>query len=247
MTALLRAELLKLRTTRTFVAMTAVTVGTSVLLTGLVASLTEPTKASVIVDVFLSDTSGLFIIVLAVVGMGGEWRHRTIAGALLATPDRVRFLAAKTIAFAVAGVALSVAVSLAVTVVGVAILSFRDLPLPNAGDLFAQDARNAMVACLLGAFGVGVGALARNQVVGIVGVLLLMFAIEPVLLGVAPDVGRFSPFSALPVAASAAPPESAGMGGVDLVAPGLAVLLLLGWIAAAFAAGAALLRGRDVR
>ena len=67
------------------------------------------------------------------------------------------------------------------------------------------------------------------------------------LLGVAPDVGRFSPFSALPVAASAAPPESAGMGGVDLVAPGLAVLLLLGWIAAAFAAGAALLRARDVR
>jgi len=33
---------------------------------------------------------------------------------------------------------------------------------------------------------------------------------------------------------------------VDLLAPALAVLALLGWIGAAFAAGYALLRGRDV-
>jgi len=247
MSALLRAELIKLRTTRTFVALTALAVGTSMLLTGLVAILTEPTAQSVLVDVFLSDTSGLFIVVLAVVGISGEWRHRTIAGALLTTPDRVRFLAAKTLAFAAAGVALSAAVAVAVTVLGVAILSVRDLPLPAAGPLAAQYARNAMVSGLLGALGVGIGALARNQVVAIVGVLLAMFVIEPAVLGLAPTVGRFGPFVALSVAASGAPPESAGLGDVDLVAQGLAILALLAWIGAAGAAGAALMRWRDVQ
>ena len=80
-------------------------------------------------DVFTADTSSLFILVLAVVGITGEWRHRTIAGALLAAPDRVRFLAAKTVAFAAAGLALSLATSLTVAVVASVLLSARDLPL----------------------------------------------------------------------------------------------------------------------
>ena len=53
-----------------------------------------------LVDVFTSDTSSLFILILAIVGITGEWRHRTITSSLLAAPDRVRFLAAKTLAFA---------------------------------------------------------------------------------------------------------------------------------------------------
>ena len=36
------------------------------------------------------------------------------------------------------------------------------------------------------------------------------------------------------------------MGDVDLLAPGLALLAMLAWIGTAFAAGAALLRARDV-
>jgi len=246
MTALLHAELLKLRTTRTFVGLTAAAVATSTLLTVLVSVLTEPTRGSVVLDVFNSDTSGLFILVLAVVGLTGEWRHRTIAGALLATPDRVRFLAAKTLAYAAAGLVLSLLVAVAVTASGLAILSYRDLPLPDAGVLAAQLARNAMVSALLGALGVAVGALVRSQVVAIVGVLVLTFVVEPALLGLVPDVGRFGPFVALPVAASDVPPEAAGMGDVDLLAPVLGVLGMLAWIGAVFAAGAALLRRRDV-
>src|SRR5262245_4118126 len=99
MTALLRAELLKLRTTRTFVAMAAAAAGTSVLLVGLVCFLTEPTERSVVTDVYTTDTSGLFILMLAIVGITGEWRHRTIASSLLVSPDRVWFLVAKTVAF----------------------------------------------------------------------------------------------------------------------------------------------------
>jgi len=44
-----------------------------------------------------------------------------------------------------------------------------------------------------------------------------------------------------------APPESAGLGHVDLVAQGLAILALLAWTGAIGAAGGALMRQRDVQ
>ena len=43
-------------------------------------------------------------------------------------------------------------------------------------------ARNALVAGLLGAFGVGIGALVRNQAVAIVGILMFALAVEPTLV-----------------------------------------------------------------
>jgi hypothetical protein len=44
-----------------------------------------------------------------------------------------------------------------------------------------------------------------------------------------------------------APPESAGLGHVDLVAQGLAIVALLAWTGAIGAAGGALMRRRDVQ
>ena len=59
-------------------------------------------------------------------------------------------------------------------------------------------------------------------------------------------VGRFGPFGALPTSLSGIPAEDAGLGEIDLLAPGLAALTMMAWIGAAFAGGYALLRGRDV-
>ena len=129
-------------------------------------------------DVFTTDTSALFIVILAIVGITGEWRHRTITSSLLAAPDRLRFLAAKTLAFAAAGALLSISISVAIAIVGTR-SSGRDLPTPALGDLIDQIIRNAEVAALLGAFGVGVGTLIRNQPIAIVAVLVFAFAIEP--------------------------------------------------------------------
>lgn len=246
MRALLEAELLKLRTTRTFVALASVAVGISVLITGLTALLSEPEPDQVLNDVFNSDTSGLFILILAIVGISGEWRHRTITSSLLAAPDRLRFLAAKTLAFAAAGVVLSLLVSIAITVVGLSIVSARDLPTPVAGELAGLIAVNALLAALYGAFGVGIGALVRNQPTAIVGVLVASFALEPALLGLVPDVGRFGPFVALPISVQDMPASDVGFDDVSLLAPGGALLVLLAWIGTFFAAGAMLLRRRDV-
>ena len=169
MTTLLQAELIKLRTTRTFVALTAIAGGLSLLLTVLTGVLSDPQPEDVVTDIFANDMSSAFILVLAVVGITGEWRHRTITGALLAAPDRLRFLAAKAIAFAGAGLVLSLLISAAVTVVGFVFVGVRDLPGPDAGELGEYVARSAGLAALGGAFGVAIGALIRNQVGAIVG------------------------------------------------------------------------------
>ena len=246
MKPLLRAEVIKLRTTRTFLALAGAALGTSLLLTALTAILDEPTTDSVLVDVFASDTSSLFITILAVVGISGEWRHRTITSSLLAMPDRLRFLAAKTLAFAVAGVLLSLVSSIAVAIVGYAILGARDLPVPPVGDVANLAWHSAAVSLVSGALGVCVGALVRNQVVAVVGLLVLGFVVEPLIIGMAPGVGRFGPFVALPIALSGMSADEAGLGSVDLPPPGLAALALTAWIAVIFAAGAALLRARDL-
>jgi ABC-2 type transport system permease protein len=246
MSALLQAELIKLRTTRTFLALTVVALATSLLIVTLVTLLTEPSADTVLTDVFTADTSVLFIMVLAIVGITGEWRHRTITSSLLAAPDRLRFLAAKTLAFGAAGLLLSLTISIVIAIVGMAILSARDLPTPDVGELVVQILRNAEAAALLGAFGVAIGSLVRNQPVAIVGVLVLWLAIEPTVLALAPDVGRFSPFSALSAGVQDIPSEDIGAEDADLLSPGLAALGLLAWIGALFAPGYALLQRRDL-
>ena len=246
MRALLEAELVKLRTTRTFIALTASAVGISLLITVLVASITEPTQEDVLNDVFNSDVSGLFILILAIIGITGEWRHRTITSSLLASPDRLRFLAAKTIAFAVAGALLSLLISIAIGIAGYVILSARDLPTPELGDLLERFARNAELAALLGALGLALGSLIRNQPTAIVGVLVLSLVIEPAVIALAPDVGRFLPFSGLSASIQAIPGENIGADDVDLLSPGFGALVMLVWIAVPFVAGVVMLRRRDL-
>jgi ABC-2 type transport system permease protein len=247
MTALLRAELIKLRTTRTFVAVTGVAIGTSVLIALLVSLLTEPTRDSVLVDVFTSDTSSFFILILGVVGITGEWRHRTITSSLLAAPHRPRFLAAKALAFAATGLVVSAVVAVCVTVVGATVLRVRDLPLPGYGELAGQLGRNALLAALLGAFGVAVGALVRNQIVALVALFTASFVVEPLLVALVPSVGRFGPLGALSVAAAGLPPEAGGLPeDIGVVTAPVAVLLLLAWIGGVLAVAVALLQRRDL-
>ena len=107
--------------------------------------------------------------------------------------------------------------------------------------MLAQVGRNAAVAALLGAFGVCVGALVRNQVVAIVGVLRARFVVEPT----APR--RWSPTSVASARCCALP---GGIHDIDddpeLLAPGVAALAMLGWITVTYVAGALLLNRRDL-
>jgi len=242
---LLAAELLKLRTTRTFAALVGsallLTLSATVLLTALRSDLTE----AQIKGIFAFDFTSLFILLLGVMGMAGEWRHRTITGTVLAAPDRLRLLAAKTLSYAAAGVVLSLVVTVTIMAVGTAILSARGAATLAASDLLDVLWRNLVVAALLGALGVGLGGLLRNQVVAIVAIFVISFLVEPILFGFVPHVGQFAPFSTAPSAIS----RYSLFGGTnsdDLLSPGAAVLVLLGWIGVFFTLAGARLKRFDL-
>jgi ABC-2 type transport system permease protein len=245
MSALLQAELLKLRTTRTFVALVAAALALSLLVVVLTTLLGDNFDEGDVKSLFTADATGLFILLLGVMGMAGEWRHRTITGTVLAAPDRLRLLGAKVIAYAAAGALLSLIVTLSIMLVGTIILSTRGEPTVGVADLLDVLWRNLLVAALLGALGVGIGGLLRNQVVAIVGILIFAFAVEPTLFALVPEVGRFAPTSNAPSGIIHVNPfgdEDTN----DLLAPGIAVLVMLGWVGLFFAAAGARLRKFDL-
>ena len=180
--ALLRAELLKLRTTRTFAALVGSALALSLLAVSLSAALTDQFTEDEVRELFTADFTGLFIMLLGVMGMAGEWRHRTITSTVLAAPDRLRLVAAKTLSYAIAGVVLSLIVTVSIMVVGSLILSGRGLDTLGAADLADVLWRNLLVAALAAVIGVCVGGIVRNQVVAIVGLLVFAFVLEPTLL-----------------------------------------------------------------
>lgn len=243
MSVLLQAELLKLRTTRTFAALVGAALALSLLVVVLVSILGDDFSPEDARDLFTTDFTGLFIILLGIIGMAGEWRHRTITSTVLAAPDRLRLLAAKMLSYAAAGALLSLIVTVTIVLVGTVILSLRDEETAAASDLLDVLWRNLLVAALLGALGVGIGAIVRNQVVAIVGVLFVAFVLEPTLIGFAPEYGRFGPTQGAPAGIL----SSGGFGDdSDFHSPTIAVLVMLGWIGAFFAAGGARLRGGDL-
>jgi ABC-2 type transport system permease protein len=245
MSALLQAELMKLRTTRTFVALAGAALGLSLLVVGLTALLTTSLTERDVRELFTADFTGLFILLLGVVGMAGEWRHRTITSTILAAPDRLRLLAAKTLSYALAGALMSFIVTAAIMLVGTLILSIRGQPTIGIDQLADVLWRNLLVAALFGALGVCVGALVRNQTVAVVGVLIFAFVLEPAIVALASDVGRFGPTVGAPNGILQVDPFNAD-DSTNMLAPAVATLVLLGWVALAFSAAATLLRQRDL-
>jgi len=236
MMSLLQAELLKLRTTRTFAAVVGTAALLSVALVGIGASMSGHDSPHAL---FTNSSVTYFIVLLGAIGMTGEWRHRTITGTVLAAPDRVRLLAAKALSYSAAGVVLSLLVTVATMVVGTLVLSSQGDETLGAGGLLDVLWRNLAVAALLGPLGVCVGALIRNQVVTVIGLIVVAAALEPPLLHAVPSVGRFGPLFG-------APGGVLGVDEVGLLAPGLALAVVAAWIAVLFLAAGARLRRRDL-
>lgn len=243
MKPLLQAELLKLRTTRTFAALVGAALAISLLVLVLNTLLRDRFEPDDVRAVFTGDFTGLFILLLGAMGMAGEWRHRTITSTVLAAPDRLKLLLAKAFSYAVAGVVVSFVVTAMLMLVGTIILSIRGQPTLPLSDLVDIMWRNLVVAAYLGAFGVCIGAIVRSQVAAIVGLLLFPFVVEITLFALAPEVARFAPINGAP---SGVIDVSFDGSGTDFLAPGVAVLVMFGWVAVLFSAGAALLRKRDL-
>ncbi|MGH2782012.1 MAG: ABC transporter permease subunit [Thermoleophilaceae bacterium] len=195
MTAQLRAELLKHRSTFANLGL--------VLLAVLLHALTLPAdrleSASDQVQVFRfgSLLGALFAGLVGAMSITGEIRHGTIRPTFLITPRRGRVVAAKIVASALVGIVFGlVAVSAAVGA-GSAALAARGIPITLDGsDYTLMPAGGIAAAALWAPLGLGLGALLRNQVATLLAIFLWLFFVENLLLDFVPGAGRFAPGAA---------------------------------------------------
>ena len=194
MIRLIGAELLKIRTTRTFWGLTAGAVGLVLLIVVLSLLLDDSLGTETDVRDLLSVAgfSGLLALVLGVVVGAGEYRHGTIAWTLLVTPQRLRAVSAQTVACALAGAVIGVTAFVLATAVAIPWLSAKDAPLPPMSELLELVAGVVAYAGLAAALGAGLGALLRNQVAAIVIILVGLFVVDPTLAALDESVAGFT-------------------------------------------------------
>jgi ABC-2 type transport system permease protein len=122
---------------------------------------------------------------------------------------------------------------------GYAILAGRDIPLAlSTSDVLWLVLGTPALTAAWAAIGVGVGAVVRNQVFAVIGLIVWAMVIDNLLVNLVPRIGSYTPgaASASIIAYPADYVLAAPAGG----------LLLLGYVAAFVAAGALLVARRDV-
>jgi ABC-2 type transport system permease protein len=193
-TNLVAAELLKFRTTRTFWALAASALGLVLLIVILTLAIDDNLTSERDVRDLLSTAGiyGLLTLILGVVAGAGEYRHGTIASTLLVTPQRLRAVTATVIGCFLGGLAIGIVVSAAAAAVALPWLSAKDAVLPSTGDTLKIFLGGILYAALAAGLGAAFGSLLRNQVAAVVIVLVVIFVVDPVIVGLFQDAGQFT-------------------------------------------------------
>lgn len=248
MNRLIRTELLKQRTLRTFVAAIVVVP----VIAGLVAIAilttagkqgNEPLNPDTLIQIIGGPAAvvTLVALLLGVLGMAGETRHQTITTTFLATPRRRDVVIAKLAAHALTGAligGLTIAVSAAIAVPW---LNASGIDIQVTGESVRVAAGLVTSTALYGALGVAVGAIFRNQTVAVAVVLTWLLAVE----GIIGDLVHESAFvSWLPAAAGRALVHI-GARGDNLPVPVAAGVFLL-YVTGFAAVGTRLTLRRDI-
>jgi ABC-2 type transport system permease protein len=188
-TALVRAEWTKLFTTRVWIGLLAgacvMAGGFAALLTGLAGQEGGPPPVGSpdyeALALAVASNAVVFALILGIIGMTQEFRHRTATPTFLTTPKRGRVVVAKLVAYALAAVPFALA-AVAVTVAVVVVYAGARGAAPSLTGENAEVLFSAGLAIVVYAvIGVGLGALLRNQVGAIVGALVFLYVVEPLL------------------------------------------------------------------
>jgi ABC-type transport system involved in multi-copper enzyme maturation permease subunit len=253
MTRLVRAEWTKLFTTRVWIGLLlgacVLAGGFSALFTGLagVSQNGQPGLPAVGTSDYeqlvfsVGANASVLLLILGVIGMTQEYRHRTATASFLTTPRRGNVVIGKLLAYALVAVPFALLI-LAVNVLVVEIYAGArgDAPALNADNLQTLGAAG-LVLVVFSVIGVGVGALLRNQVGAIVGSLVYLYVVEPIVS----SISAIQPaYKWLPGGAVQA--ITSDFQAPDLLEPWQGVLLLLGYGLVAALLGTFLAVRRDV-
>jgi len=232
MNTLIRVEWRKLATTPALHVATGITIGLtalSVVIGALLAGYqgTPPAGSQTNVEKTLSvaAVSSMVMLVLGILAVAGEHRHRTVISTYLAEPRRGRVLAAKASLLAALGTAFG-----AVTFgfgYGLAVLLYAARGIHHLEvDVVRAGVGAALAGGCYALLGVALGALTRNTVGAVLGGLAWVQIVEVgILQNVWPSVAKWLPTGA--GVAVTGPGSAPG-----LLAPGVAALVLVAWASA---------------
>ncbi|NEM05160.1 ABC transporter permease [Geodermatophilus normandii] len=253
MTALVRAEWTKLFTTRVWIGLLLgaclMAGGFAALFTGLAGveqngqpglpAVGTPQYEEVVFSV-AANASVLFLI-LGIIGMTQEYRHRTATPTFLTTPRRGRVVVGKLLAYAAAAVPFALLVLAVVVAVVLVYAGARGAAPSLDADNLRTLAAAGLVLVVFAVIGVGIGALLRNQVGAIVGALVYLYVAEPIISSIGAIQGAYK---WLPGGAVQA--ITSDFQAPDLLEPWQGGLLLLGYGLLAALLGTFLAVRRDV-
>jgi ABC-2 type transport system permease protein len=179
----------------------------------------------------VSANATVLLLILGIIGMTQEYRHRTATPTFLTEPRRGHVVIAKLIAYALASTLFAlIVVAVNYLVVAIHAGARGDAPPLDAENL-ATLGRSGLALVIYAVIGVGIGALLRNQVGAIVGGLVYLFVVEPVIRSIPATAGAYKwmPGGALEaLTATFQGPDllNGWQGGLLLIAYGLMAALL---------------------
>ena len=247
---LVRAEWTKLLTTRVWLGLlvgACVLSGASALLLTVFAGNAEsgipPVGSPEYEQLALAAPANAIVLtlILGIIGMTQEYRHRTATPTFLTAPRRWTVVVAKLIAYALAAVPFALAVLAVNFLVVFLYAGARGGSLSWDGEDLGVLVRSGLALVVYALIGVGLGALFRNQVGAIVGSLVYLFVVEPIIRSIPATAGfyRWLPGGALEA-------MTATFRGPDLLTAWQGGVLLLGYGLLAAVLGTLLAVRRDI-
>jgi ABC-type transport system involved in multi-copper enzyme maturation permease subunit len=239
----LRAELLKIRSTRTSIGLLVGLIALALLFTILTCTL-SPTSQVVgeqnqVSLLSFGSIAGVFAALAGIMLFTSEYRFGTIRPSVLFNPNRNRLFASKIAAGALSGLVFGVVGEGLVFSIGLFILKARSIPITMTSANMTELIVGAIIGTALwGAIGVSVGAVVPNQVGAVISLLAWGFVAENLVFGFLPKIGRY-----LPVHAS-----DSMMGPIQtqLLPGNVGTVVVVAWTVVLASAGIVMLKRRDV-
>jgi ABC-2 type transport system permease protein len=247
MMRLVRAELLKLRTTQVWfwLLLASLSVGVLAAVAGLATD--DVAESTDVATIFANANGGLAVVfILGILGITTELRYQTFTSTVLTTPSRSAIMAAKLITYAVVGAAYAVLGILVQLAIVIPWLSSKHIDFELGGDVGHAMAGLVVVFALFAIMGIGIGSVLRNQGLAISVGLVFLLVINSLVAAI-PGVRAAYPYTPAGAMISVIyPPGGETADDIALLSRSGGIVVLLLWAFVPVVIGAAITLNRDI-